>query len=110
MKQYMGGHNETWGGVTINIDRDFLDLGKRRGGAGEALRRRRTSTSPTTRGCRRGSDAGLVKALQCLLTEQKAYAGKVNGGFNKATARRRPGLAADPRPARARTRSAGAPG
>lgn len=28
MKQYVGGHNETWGGVTINIDRNFLDLGE----------------------------------------------------------------------------------
>ena len=27
MKQYRGGHNETWGGVTINIDSNFLDLG-----------------------------------------------------------------------------------
>ena len=29
MKQYQGGHNETWGGVTINIDRNYLDLGAR---------------------------------------------------------------------------------
>ena len=28
MKQYQGGHNETWGGVTINIDRNWLDLGR----------------------------------------------------------------------------------
>ena len=28
VKQYQGGHNETWGGVTINIDRNFLDVGK----------------------------------------------------------------------------------
>src|SRR5688500_847579 len=28
MKQYRGGHNETHGGVTINIDSNFLDLGK----------------------------------------------------------------------------------
>ncbi len=28
IKQYQGGHNETWGGVTINIDRNFLDLGR----------------------------------------------------------------------------------
>jgi len=26
MKQYEGGHNETWGGVTINIDNDILDF------------------------------------------------------------------------------------
>ncbi|GAA2126611.1 glycoside hydrolase domain-containing protein [Nocardioides bigeumensis] len=28
MKQYQGGHNETWGGVTINIDRNYLELGQ----------------------------------------------------------------------------------
>ena len=28
VKQYMGGHDETWGGVTVNIDRDFLDVGR----------------------------------------------------------------------------------
>ena len=28
MKQYKGGHDETWGGVTINIDSNYLDLGK----------------------------------------------------------------------------------
>ena len=26
LKQYQGGHNETWGGVTINIDRNYLKL------------------------------------------------------------------------------------
>lgn len=26
MKQYRGDHNETWGGVTINIDNDYLDV------------------------------------------------------------------------------------
>ena len=36
MKQYQGGHNETWGGVTINIDRNYLDLRRREapGGSG----------------------------------------------------------------------------
>ena len=28
VKQYRGGHDETWGGVRINIDSNFLDLGK----------------------------------------------------------------------------------
>ena len=27
MKQYAGGHQETWGGVTINIDNDYVDFG-----------------------------------------------------------------------------------
>jgi hypothetical protein len=26
MKQYLGGHNESYGGVTINIDNDYLDV------------------------------------------------------------------------------------
>ena len=26
MKQYRGDHNETWGGVTINIDNDYVDV------------------------------------------------------------------------------------
>ena len=26
MKQYRGGHRETWGGVTINIDNDYVDF------------------------------------------------------------------------------------
>ncbi|MCM0677896.1 DUF1906 domain-containing protein [Micromonospora phytophila] len=26
MKQYLGDHDETWGGVTINIDNDYLDV------------------------------------------------------------------------------------
>lgn len=26
IKQYQGGHNETWGGVTLNIDNDYLDV------------------------------------------------------------------------------------
>lgn len=28
MKQYRGGHQETWGGVTINIDNDYLDFAR----------------------------------------------------------------------------------
>ena len=60
MKQYQGGHDETWGGVTINIDRNYLDLGTARPRRAETpLRRRRRSTSATTRAVtRRASDAG----------------------------------------------------
>jgi hypothetical protein len=84
MKQYLGGHNERWGGVTINIDRDFVDLGKPTapaeshcGGVPVDLADypRVDTTSPP----------GTVKALQCLLSEQKAYDGKLSGRFNDAT-------------------------
>jgi peptidoglycan hydrolase-like protein with peptidoglycan-binding domain len=84
MKQYLGGHNETWGGVTINIDRDFLSLGAPKappqshcGGVDVDL--------PDYPRVQANSDAALVKALQCLLAEQKAYAGKVNGRYTPAT-------------------------
>jgi peptidoglycan hydrolase-like protein with peptidoglycan-binding domain len=86
MKQYIGGHNETWGHVTINVDTDFLDLGKHTlrpvthcGGVTVDL-----GDYPRLQS---GADATPVKALQCLLTEQKAYAGKINGRYNAATLR-----------------------
>jgi peptidoglycan hydrolase-like protein with peptidoglycan-binding domain len=84
MKQYVGGHDETWGGVRINIDTDYLDLGQ--------------VTAPTETHCggvlvdfrdygqvNAASDATTVKALQCLLREQQAYAGKLTGHVDAAT-------------------------
>ena len=78
MKQYVGGHDERYGGVTINIDRDYLSLG--------------TPKAPVESHCggvpvdfadyprvTDASDPALVKALQCLLTEQKAYGGRLSG-------------------------------
>ena len=91
VKQYQGGHDETWGGVKINIDRNFLDVGRGSvatpelhcGGVTIALRhlrhararRRPTVTPPPAK----------VKALQCLLQEQGVYAGKINGSYDAAT-------------------------
>ncbi|WP_183099540.1 glycoside hydrolase domain-containing protein [Nocardioides pelophilus] len=90
VKQYLGGHDETWGGVTINIDRNYLDLG--RGGHAPpeqhcggvdldlarypALREPSDGYTPT---------ANKVRALQCLLTERGLYAGKLSGNYNPAT-------------------------
>jgi hypothetical protein len=84
MKQYVGGHDERYGGVTINIDRDYLSLG--------------TPKAPVERHCggvtvdfadyprvTDASDPVLVKALQCLLTEQKAYSGRLSGKLRAGT-------------------------
>jgi hypothetical protein len=84
IKQYQGGHNETWGGVTINIDRNYLDLGQGSvaprevycGGIavpsyGFSVLRPPTATSVPP--------ASQVKALQCLLQEQGLYAGRLHG-------------------------------
>jgi hypothetical protein len=84
VKQYQGGHNETWGGVTINIDRNYLDLGQGSvaprevycGGIAvpsygfSVLRPPTAATVPP---------AGQVKALQCLLQEQGLYGGRIHG-------------------------------
>ena len=86
MKQYLGGHNETWGGVTINIDSNFIDLG--------------AGSVPVPEGRCPGTRLGFwkyptltpsaaqptrVKVLQCLLTEQGTYSGPVNGSYDAAT-------------------------
>jgi Domain of unknown function (DUF1906)/Putative peptidoglycan binding domain len=70
MKQYVGGHDETWGGVTINIDRNFLDLGQGSVAAPEThcggVRVDFAKYSRVT-----GTSSGLKsKALRCLLGEQ----------------------------------------
>ena len=86
MKQYRGGHNETWGGVTINIDSNFIDLG-----AGSVPRPE--GRCPGTRlgfwkypALSPGSaKTTRVKVLQCLLTEQGTYSGPVDGAYDAAT-------------------------
>jgi|tagenome__1003787_1003787.scaffolds.fasta_scaffold20935186_3 peptidoglycan hydrolase-like protein with peptidoglycan-binding domain len=84
MKQYRGGHNETWGGVTINIDRNFLSLGRPAARAEEHCGGVDVNLPDYPR-AQAGADPALVKALQCLLTERRVYAGKINGVFDAAT-------------------------
>ncbi len=92
IKQYQGGHDETWGGVTINIDRNFLDVG--RGMVAEPEEhcggvRISYSTYETLRPPADGTvpPEGRMKALQCLLTERGFYGGAVNGRWTTATGR-----------------------
>jgi hypothetical protein len=88
MKQFQGGHNETWGGVTINIDRNYLDLGT-------------TATPPPAPGGRcHGTPVDLadyprlespsrrhtpnpaqVSALKCLLKGQGVFRGRTKGAW-----------------------------
>ena len=78
VKQYKGGHNETWGGVTINIDRNFLDLGR-----GSVAVPEGTAAASTRLDYRQyptlaraaAQPTRKVKALQCLLQERGLYAG-----------------------------------
>jgi peptidoglycan hydrolase-like protein with peptidoglycan-binding domain len=83
IKQYRGDHNETYGGVTINIDNDYLDV---------------TSGPPAPPSCqnstldftaystiRNGSTGSLVWAAQCLLEAQGYDVGTPNGTFGAST-------------------------
>ena len=84
VKQYQGGHNETWGGVTINIDRNFLDVGTgSRAAAENHCNGTRISYPRYTRIAPAVGDVAMVKALQCLLKERGVYAGRVSGTYNE---------------------------
>ncbi len=86
VKQYMGGHDETWGGVRINIDRNFLDLGKGSWAAPEVHCKGVVVDLADYGPVKPDSTAtDRVSALQCLLKEQGVYAGKVNGTYSPAT-------------------------
>ncbi|WP_435770224.1 glycoside hydrolase domain-containing protein [Nocardioides sp. SYSU DS0651] len=90
VKQYQGGHDEKWGGVTINIDRNYLDVGRGSvatkqsycGGVRIDLQRY-YALSPTTRPS--AATTARVKALQCLLTMKRLYSGPVDGDYDSAT-------------------------
>lgn len=87
IKQYAGGHNATYGTVTINIDSDFVDV------------RHGSSTPPAYHHCgnvnvtfdhyypvkpptgRTRPNPGVVKALSCLLKERAGYTGRVTGTY-----------------------------
>ncbi len=85
MKQYRGGHDETWGGVTINIDSNFLELGAGLTAAPETHCGGVPVDFPAYTKLKPGTtDKARVKALKCLLSERGAYAGKAKGKYNKS--------------------------
>ncbi|WP_183407920.1 glycoside hydrolase domain-containing protein [Nocardioides marmoriginsengisoli] len=94
--QYQGGHNEKWGGVTINIDRNYLDL---RGQAstpppistpeGSKLYDAKCTTASINRWTYRYATPtrrpGMVVPLQCLLKQRGLYTWPVTGKWNSMT-------------------------
>lgn len=81
--QYRGGHDETYGGVTINIDSNWVDLGRGStigrepshcGGAASYNYGRYATLAVGARGAQ-------VRTLQCLLLGKRVYAGPVNGVY-----------------------------
>jgi peptidoglycan hydrolase-like protein with peptidoglycan-binding domain len=95
--QYQGGHQETWGGVTINIDRNYLDL---RGNAttppplttpeqSSKYADPKCTTSSINRTSYRytapAKRASLYVPLQCLLKQRGLYTRSVTGRWGSAT-------------------------
>ncbi|MCW2835180.1 MAG: hypothetical protein JWN68_3133, partial [Nocardioides sp.] len=103
MKQYRGGHNETWGGVTINIDSNYLELSGSGGAPPPAPAPTPAPVSapvaevhcggtridfPAYYTLRPGAaSASRTSALQCLLKEKKRYVGKIDGIYDRQTRR-----------------------
>ena len=86
MKQYRGGHTETWGGVTINIDSNWLDLGRGQWAPPVAHCDGVDVDHPSYATLGEGTTAtDQVRALQCLLREAGLYAGRLNGRYNDRT-------------------------
>ncbi|MEV6105647.1 glycoside hydrolase domain-containing protein [Streptomyces sp. NPDC051940] len=82
--QLSGDTDETWGGVTINIDRDYLDVDPgpytTPGVCGATLDFALYTAISS------GSSGSLVSAAQCLLLRQGHYTGAVDGSYGAATA------------------------
>ena len=106
IKQFQGGHNETWGKVTINIDRNYLDLRTAPSAPAPTKPKPAVATAPATlpkevhcggrvnvnqpvyvalkaptRGYRPGGRQ--VLALKCLLTERAGFRGTLSRTYGK---------------------------
>ncbi|MGK2874967.1 MAG: glycoside hydrolase domain-containing protein [Nocardioides sp.] len=86
MKQYQGGHYETWGAVTINIDRNWLDLGKGTRGnkeshcGGVAIN---STNYPKLREptATKKPNSTYVEILKCVLSERAGWTGTIDGTY-----------------------------
>ena len=90
VKQYRGGHDEVWGGVRINIDTNFLDLGfgsiapsETHCGGVMVASRDYPALRPSENGYKPAKR--MVKALQCFLSERGLYDGTFHGKYGPAT-------------------------
>ncbi|GAA1503456.1 glycoside hydrolase domain-containing protein [Nocardioides humi] len=80
MKQYQGGHNETWGGVTINIDSNWLELSD----DGTAVPQAACATPAKYKKITpRKSKPKQIRALKCRLQVKGLYPGKMSKKYNK---------------------------
>jgi peptidoglycan hydrolase-like protein with peptidoglycan-binding domain len=87
VKQYKGGHDERWGGVKINIDSNYLELGNGTVAPDEVhCDGTRVSFKDYPRLAPPSADKRpgrrMVTALKCLLREQAVYSGNLKGRYS----------------------------
>lgn len=86
MKQYLGGHNETWGRVKINIDSNYLHFGR-----GSTITMPRPCGSTTmnltsfTLVNKANKRSDQIRAMQCLLKVRGLYRGPMDGKLTRTT-------------------------
>ena len=82
--QYRGGDPETYGGVTINIDLNWVDLGRGSRLAGETEHCAGKASFNYSRYATRriGNTGALVRTAQCLLRSRGYRTGKVDGVYS----------------------------
>lgn len=86
MRQFCGSHTETYGGVGVSIDSNFLDFGKGDEPKGSPRKCGTTVDLPRYPALSRGDRGDKVKALQCFLRKAGAYHGRVHGRYHRGTA------------------------
>lgn len=84
--QYDNGLNLTYGGQKLNIDKDYLDVGKGSVASKESLPCEVKFSFSSYPRLTSGSAGAAVSALQCLLTQQ-GFATDVSGVFGSSTAK-----------------------
>lgn len=89
VKQYLGGHNETWGGVTINIDSNYMSLGN-----GSTMPRAGRSCGNVNINIPRFKEitpknaadrVTAIRVLQCQLKTRGYYKAKITGEYDATT-------------------------
>ncbi|MGL5827149.1 MAG: glycoside hydrolase domain-containing protein [Nocardioides sp.] len=84
IKQYRGGHDETWGGITINIDRNFLDVGTGSVAPPESHCRGTRMDFPRYRAIRPGTQRpAMTVALKCRLTKRGYFEGRLSANYGR---------------------------
>ncbi len=85
--QYRGGHDERYGGVTINIDSNYLSLGRGSVAPGAPKFCGVRVSFGSYKRLYLGRRDPQVRALQCLLRKHDLYQGEITGRYNRATKR-----------------------